>query len=114
MRVSPRRPARFWRFLSSLSCRTVSHVAALVSLYEMPFRMIRGQHLAAQRDEGAVKNAEIDAACTRIVSTLLRFAPIFDYFWPSGLGPRVEEISLMKIDPYPWAAPLEDVRLKRR
>jgi peptide/nickel transport system substrate-binding protein len=35
------------------------------------------------------------------------------YFWPSGLGPRVEEASLMKIDPFPWSAPLEDVRLKR-
>jgi ABC-type transport system substrate-binding protein len=42
-----------------------------------------------------------------------RFAPIWDYFWPSGLGPRVEEVSLMKIDPFPWSAPLEDVRLKR-
>jgi len=42
-----------------------------------------------------------------------RYAPIFDYFWPSGIGPRVEEVSLMKIDPYPWSAPLEDVRLKR-
>ena len=42
-----------------------------------------------------------------------RFAPIFDYFWPSGIGPRVEEASLMKIDPFPWSAPLEDVRLKR-
>jgi len=42
-----------------------------------------------------------------------RFAPIWDYFWPSGLGPRVEEASLMKIDPFPWSAPLEDVRLKR-
>jgi len=42
-----------------------------------------------------------------------RFAPIFDYFWPSGLGPRVEEASLMKIDPFPWSAPLEDVKLKR-
>ena len=42
-----------------------------------------------------------------------RFAPIFDYFWPSGLGPRVEEASLMKIDPFPWSAPLEDVRLSR-
>jgi peptide/nickel transport system substrate-binding protein len=42
-----------------------------------------------------------------------RFAPIFDYFWPSGTGPRVEEASLMKIDPFPWSAPLEDVRLKR-
>ena len=43
----------------------------------------------------------------------VRFAPIYDYFWPTGLGPRVEEASLMKIDPYPWSAPLEDVRLKR-
>ena len=43
-----------------------------------------------------------------------RYAPIFDYFWPSGLGPRVEEASLMRIDPYPWSAPLEDVRLKRQ
>jgi peptide/nickel transport system substrate-binding protein len=42
-----------------------------------------------------------------------RFAPIWEYFWPSGIGPRVEEVSLMKIDPFPWAAPLEDVRLKR-
>jgi peptide/nickel transport system substrate-binding protein len=42
-----------------------------------------------------------------------RYAPIFDYYWPSGVGPRVEEVSMMKIDPYPWAAPLEDVRLKR-
>ena len=41
------------------------------------------------------------------------FAPIWEYFWATGLGPRVEEVSLMKIDPYPWAAPLEDVRLKR-
>ena len=42
-----------------------------------------------------------------------RFAPIWEYFWPSGLGPRVEEASLMKIDPFPWSAPLEDVRLKQ-
>jgi peptide/nickel transport system substrate-binding protein len=42
-----------------------------------------------------------------------RFAPIFDYVWPSGVGPRVEESGLMLINPYPWAAPLEEVRLKR-
>jgi peptide/nickel transport system substrate-binding protein len=41
-----------------------------------------------------------------------RFAPIWEYFWPTGLGPRVEEVSLMKIDPFPWSAPLEDVKLK--
>jgi peptide/nickel transport system substrate-binding protein len=43
----------------------------------------------------------------------VRFAPIFDYFWPSGIGPRVEEAALMSIDPYPWSAPMEDLRLKK-
>jgi peptide/nickel transport system substrate-binding protein len=42
-----------------------------------------------------------------------RFAPIYDYIWASGVGPRVEDAALMKIDPYPWSAPLEEVRLKR-
>jgi hypothetical protein len=43
----------------------------------------------------------------------MRFAPIYDYIWASGVGPRVADAALMKIDPYPWAAPLEDVRLKQ-
>ncbi len=43
----------------------------------------------------------------------VRFAPIYDYIWPSGVGPRVEEPALMLIDPYPWSAPLEEVRLKK-
>jgi peptide/nickel transport system substrate-binding protein len=43
----------------------------------------------------------------------VRFAPIMDYIWPSGVGPRVAEPALMLIDPYPWSAPLEDVRLKK-
>jgi peptide/nickel transport system substrate-binding protein len=43
----------------------------------------------------------------------VRFAPIWDYFWPSGVGPRVEDPALMKIDPFPWSAPLEDVKLKK-
>jgi peptide/nickel transport system substrate-binding protein len=42
-----------------------------------------------------------------------RFAPIYDYIWASGVGPHVEDAALMKIDPYPWSAPLEEVRLKR-
>jgi peptide/nickel transport system substrate-binding protein len=44
----------------------------------------------------------------------VRYAAMYDYIWPSGIGPRVEDPALMKIDPYPWAAPLEDVRLKAR
>jgi peptide/nickel transport system substrate-binding protein len=43
-----------------------------------------------------------------------RFAPIYDYFWASGIGPRVEEASLTKIEGYPWSAPLEDVKLKQQ
>ena len=43
-----------------------------------------------------------------------RFAPIWDYFWPSGIGPRVEEAALLLINPYPWSAPLEEVRLKKK
>jgi peptide/nickel transport system substrate-binding protein len=44
----------------------------------------------------------------------IRFAPIYDYFWASGIGPRVEEASLTKIEGYPWSAPLEDVKLKQQ
>ena len=36
------------------------------------------------------------------------------YIWPSGVGPRVEEPALMLINPYPWSAPLEEVRLKKK
>jgi peptide/nickel transport system substrate-binding protein len=42
----------------------------------------------------------------------VRFGPIFEYIWPSAVGPRVAEPALMLIDPYPWSAPLEEVRLK--
>ncbi|PYM11749.1 MAG: hypothetical protein DMD81_26040, partial [Candidatus Rokuibacteriota bacterium] len=44
----------------------------------------------------------------------VRFGPIFEYIWPSGIGPRVEEPALLLINPYPWSAPLEEVRLKKR
>ena len=43
-----------------------------------------------------------------------RFGPLYEFIWPSGIGPRVAEAGLMLIDPYPWAAPLEDVRLKAK
>ena len=44
----------------------------------------------------------------------VRFAPIYQYIWPSGIGPRVADPALMLIDPYPWSAPLEEVRLKAK
>jgi peptide/nickel transport system substrate-binding protein len=49
----------------------------------------------------------------RLVHERVRYGPIFEYIWPSGIGPRVAEPALMLINPYPWSAPLEEVRLKR-
>ena len=50
----------------------------------------------------------------QILHERVRFGPIWEYYWASGVGPRVEEPALMLINPYPWSAPLEDVRLKRK
>jgi len=50
----------------------------------------------------------------RLVHERVRFAAIYDYIWPSGVGPRVEQAALMLIDPYPWAAPVEELKLKAR
>ena len=58
-----------------------------------------------------------EALLLQIQQTLherVRFAPIFEYVWPSGIGPRVEEPAFMLINPYPWSAPLEEVRLKKK
>jgi peptide/nickel transport system substrate-binding protein len=48
----------------------------------------------------------------RLMHERVMFGPIWLYVWPSGIGPRVEEPALMWINPFPWSAPLEDVRLK--
>jgi peptide/nickel transport system substrate-binding protein len=50
----------------------------------------------------------------KLVHERVRYAPIYQYTWPSGVGPRVEEPALMLINPYPWSAPLEEVRLKKQ
>jgi peptide/nickel transport system substrate-binding protein len=50
----------------------------------------------------------------QLLQERVRFGPIMHYIWPSAVGPRVEDPALMLIDPYPWSAPLEDVRLKKR
>ena len=50
----------------------------------------------------------------QLLNERVRFAPIYDYIWPSAVGPRVEEPALMLINPYPWSAPLEEVRLKKK
>jgi peptide/nickel transport system substrate-binding protein len=49
----------------------------------------------------------------RLLHERVRMGPIFEYNWPSGIGPRVAEPALMLIDPWPWSAPLDDVRLKK-
>ncbi len=49
----------------------------------------------------------------QLIHERVMFGPIFEYNWPSGVGPRVEEPGLMLINPYPWSAPLEDVRLRK-
>jgi ABC-type transport system substrate-binding protein len=49
----------------------------------------------------------------RLVYERVRYGPTFEYVWPSGIDPRVAEPALMLINPYPWSAPLEEVRLKR-
>jgi peptide/nickel transport system substrate-binding protein len=49
----------------------------------------------------------------RLLHERVRFGPIYDYIWPSGVSAKVAEPALMLIDPYPWSAPLEDVRLKK-
>ncbi len=50
----------------------------------------------------------------RLVYERVRYGPIYEYIWPSGIGSRVAEPALMLINPYPWSAPLEDVRLKKQ
>jgi peptide/nickel transport system substrate-binding protein len=49
----------------------------------------------------------------RLVHERVRLSPIYEYIWPSGIGSRVEQPALMLINPYPWSAPLEEVRLKK-
>ena len=49
----------------------------------------------------------------QLVYDRVRYGPIYDYTWPSGIGPRVAEPALLLINPYPWSAPLEEVRLKK-
>ena len=72
--------------------------------------MYKEQALVTDRRKREVMLHQIQ----QIVHDRARFAPIWEYVWPSGVGPRVEEPALMLINPYPWSAPLEEVRLKKR
>jgi peptide/nickel transport system substrate-binding protein len=65
------------------------------------------------RESDRTKREALLHRIQQLLHERVRFGPIFDYVWPSGVGPRVEDPALMLIDPYPWSAPLEEVRLRR-
>ena len=50
----------------------------------------------------------------QLIYDRVRFGPLYEFIWPSGIGPRVAEPALLLIDPYPWSAPLEEVKLKAK
>jgi peptide/nickel transport system substrate-binding protein len=64
------------------------------------------------RESDRAKREALLHRIQQLVYERVRFAAIFDYIWPSAVGPRVADPALMKINPYPWSAPLEDVTLK--
>ena len=70
--------------------------------------LYKQQALESDRKKRAVQLHQIQ----QLLHERVRFAPIWDFVWPSGVGPRVAEPALMLINPYPWSAPLEGVRLK--
>jgi peptide/nickel transport system substrate-binding protein len=69
---------------------------------------------AQARETDRKKREAVLHQIQRLMYERVRYAPIYEYIWPSGVGPRVEDPALMLIDPYPWSAPLEEVRLKRK
>jgi hypothetical protein len=69
-----------------------------------------GQPASADPDDDEVLLRQIQ----QILHERVRFAPMFDYIWPSAVGPRVEDPALMLINPYPWSAPYEEVKLKKK
>jgi peptide/nickel transport system substrate-binding protein len=66
------------------------------------------------RESDRTKREALLHKIQQLLQERVRFGPIFDYVWPSGVGPRVADPALMLIDPYPWSAPLEEVRLKSK
>ncbi len=53
---------------------------------EMPYRMVRYQHLAGALERGEASWADVDAAVERVVATLIRFAPTLTAPDPAALG----------------------------
>ena len=78
-----------------------------VDLHPRPGRRLRRPRHGPDQPEGELKFA------LYLTIDRVRFAGIWDYVWPSGVGPRVAEPAFLLIDPYPWSAPYEELRLKQ-
>jgi peptide/nickel transport system substrate-binding protein len=74
---------------------------------------IDDMYLQQARETDKKRREAILHRIQRLLHERVRYAPIYEYIWPSGIGPRVAEPALMMINPYPWSAPLEEVRLKK-
>jgi peptide/nickel transport system substrate-binding protein len=60
------------------------------------------------------KREEMLHQMQRLLHDRVVFAPIWENAFIRGIGPRVEESGLNLIPAYPYSAPYEDVRLKKR
>jgi ABC-type transport system substrate-binding protein len=60
------------------------------------------------------KREELLHQIQRILHERVVFAPIWENAFIRGIGPRVEEAALNLIPAFPYSAPFEEVRLKRR
>jgi peptide/nickel transport system substrate-binding protein len=60
------------------------------------------------------KREEMLHQIQRIISDKVVFAPIWENGFIRGVGPRMEEPALALVPYFPYSAPYEDVRLKRR
>ena len=65
------------------------------------------------RETDRKKREQMLSQIQSLLHERVRFGPMWEYIWPSGIGPRVGDPMLLKIDPYPWSAPYEDVTLKK-
>ena len=101
-------PAELWT-------RQRSHIMLLAGVLTASIALAAAQSLFKQQARETDRKKR-EAMLTQIQQTIYdraRFGPLYEFVWPSGIGPRVAESGLMLIDPYPWSAPLEEVRLKR-
>ena len=96
-----------------LSPRVVDRLEGIPSLYGDLFQARKQLYAEQARQTDRAKREAMLHRIQRLVHERVRIAPIWQYIWPSGIGPRVAEPALMLIDPYPWSAPLEEVRLKK-